>query len=533
VEAGIERVKVRSPLTCRTRNGCCVLCYGRDMARGRLVNIGEAVGVMAAQSIGEPGTQLTMRTFHIGGTARVAEQSSLEPRSKRGTVKYLNLHVVRRRDGALVAMNRTGEIAIVDDQGREREKYPIPYGAVLKLQDGERFEWDPDQRQRPPTLASWDPWSNPILTEVDGKVKFEDIVEGVTCKELTDEVTGVSRRVITESKDVDLRPCISIKDPVTGHMKLLPSAAPGYKLEAKYLLPVGANVTVADGDEVSAGDVIARVPKETTKMKDITGGLPRVAELFEARKPKEHAIISEIDGVVSFGKATKGKRKLIVTPDVGEKKEYLIPKGKYVSLREGDRVRAGDPLMDGSSNPHDILRVLTIGPLAKYLVDEIQEVYRLQSVRIHDKHIEVIVRQMLRWMRITDPGDTRFLADEHVDRWAFEEENAAVTQKGGQSASGEPILLGITRASLNVESFISAASFQETTRVLTEAAIAGKTDYLRGLKENVIMGRLIPAGTGFPLLCRRVDVKVVDEAANVPPQSNADMIPTEGTAIGG
>jgi len=535
-EAGIEHVKVRSPLTCRTRNGCCVLCYGRDLARGRLVNVGEAVGVMAAQSIGEPGTQLTMRTFHIGGTARVAEQSSLEPRARRGTVKYVNLNVVRRKDGAAVVMNRTGELAIVDDQGREREKYPVPYGAVLKVTDAQQFEWDPDKKQHPPTLAMWDPWSNPILTEVDGRVRFEDIVEGTTFKELTDEVTGVSRRVITESKDVDLRPTISVRDVNTGHVRVLPAplATPGLKLEARYLLPVGANITVADGDEVSAGDVIAKVPKETTKMKDITGGLPRVAELFEARKPKEHAVISEIDGIVTFGKATKGKRKLVVTPEgVGEKKEYLIPKGKYVALREGDRVRAGEPLMDGSSNPHDILRVLSTGALAKYLVDEIQEVYRLQSVRIHDKHIEVIVRQMLRWVKITDPGDSRFLAEEHVDRWAFEEENEATVQKGGLPASGEPILLGITKASLNVESFISAASFQETTRVLTEAAISGKTDYLRGLKENVIMGRLVPAGTGFPLLNRRVEVKLGEEApSSATPPDEVPPIEEPGAAAG-
>lgn len=498
IDAGLERVKVRSPLTCRTRNGVCVLCYGRDLARGRLVNVGEAVGVMAAQSIGEPGTQLTMRTFHIGGTARVAEQSSLEAR-RGGTIKYVNLKTVINRDKAIIAMNRNGEIAIVDDQGREREKYPVPYGATIKVPDGGTVEAGQ-------TLASWDPWSNPILTEVDGKVRYEDLIKNKTYREQTDEVTGLSRNVVIESKDTDLRPCISICD-LDGRVKLIP----GTKLEARYLLPVGANISAAENEVVSAGDVIARVPKETTKMKDITGGLPRVAELFEARKPKEHAVISEIDGVVSFGKATKGKRKIIITPKIGEKKEYLIPKGKYVSLREGDEVKAGDPLMDGSSNPHDILRVLSLQALARFLVDEIQEVYRLQSVRIHDKHIETIVRQMLRWVKITDPGDTKFLSEEHVDRWVFEEENEAVVARGGQPASGEPILLGITKASLNVDSFLSAASFQETTRVLTEAAISGKTDYLRGLKENIIMGRLIPAGTGFPLLNRRVEVKLAEE----------------------
>jgi DNA-directed RNA polymerase subunit beta' len=499
IEAGIERVNVRSVLSCRTRTGCCVLCYGRDLARGRLVNVGESVGVMAAQSIGEPGTQLTMRTFHIGGTARVAEQSSVETR-KGGLAKYQNLTTSIRRDGAFIAMNRNGEIAILDEQGREREKYPVPYGAVLRAPNDQKVE-------AAQVLVSWDPWSNPILTEVNGHVAFDDIMPEKTVKELTDEVTGLSRKVIIESKEIDLRPCIMIKDPQGKVLHI-----PGTKLEARYLLPLGANLSVTEGDEVSAGDVIARVPKETTKMKDITGGLPRVAELFEARKPKEHAVISEIDGIISFGKATKGKRKIVITPDIGDKKEYLIPKGKYVSLREGDMVRAGDPLMDGSSNPHDILRVLSIQALARYLVDEIQEVYRLQSVRIHDKHIEVIVRQMLRWVKITDPGDTRFLADEHVDRWVFEEENEVVVGKDGQPATGEPILLGITKASLNVESFISAASFQETTRVLTEAAIGGKTDYLRGLKENVIMGRLVPAGTGFPLLNRRVEVKISEDS---------------------
>ncbi|MBP7126478.1 DNA-directed RNA polymerase subunit beta' [Myxococcota bacterium] len=499
VDAGIEKVRVRSVLTCRTRYGCCVLCYGRDLARGRMVNIGEAVGVMAAQSIGEPGTQLTMRTFHIGGMARVSEQSTVESR-KGGTVRFQDLTTAVRQDGVTVAMNRTGEIVILDDQGREREKYPVPYGAELKVTDGGRC----DAGQ---VLARWDPWSNPILTEVGGVVHFEDIVPGKTVAEQVDETFGTVRKSIIETKDVDLRPSIVIKGKDGKALKL-----PNSHLEARYLLPVGATLSVEHGNEVSPGVALARVPKETTKMKDITGGLPRVAELFEARKPKEHAIISEIDGVVTFGKATKGKRKIIVVPEHGEKKEYLIPKGKYVSLREGDRIRAGEPLMDGSSNPHDILRVLSIQALARHLVDEIQDVYRLQSVRIHDKHIEVIVRQMLRWVKITDPGDSKFMAEEHVDRWTFEEENDALMAKGLQPANGEPILLGITKASLNVESFLSAASFQETTRVLTEAAIGGRTDYLRGLKENIIMGRLIPAGTGFPTLNRRVEVKVLAEA---------------------
>lgn len=509
IEAGIERVKVRSVLTCRSRYGCCVMCYGLDLARGRLVNVGEAIGVMAAQSIGEPGTQLTMRTFHIGGTARVAEQSSVETR-KGGIVKHVNLKVVRRPDGTLIAMNRNGEIAILDEENREREKYPVPYGATVLHDEGQRVEAGQ-------SLARWDPWSNPILTEASGYVRFGDIIDDVTVKELTDEVTGLSRKVIIEPKDPEARPRIAIRDEKGRTVTI-----PGTNLEAVYLLPIGAHIVVADGEKVAEGDVIAKIPKETTKMKDITGGLPRVAELFEARKPKEHAIIAEIDGTVSFGKATKGKRKIIITPGVkgAEKKEYIIPRGKYVSLREGDKVKAGDPLMDGSPNPHDILRVLSIQALARYLVDEIQEVYRLQGVRIHDKHIEVIVRQMLRWVKITDPGDTRFLADEHVDRWVFEEENEKVIANGGQPATGEPILLGITKAALNVESFISAASFQETTRVLTEAAIAGKTDYLRGLKENVIMGRLIPAGTGYPDM-RKVEVSVGTSIPSVAPSEES------------
>ncbi|NOZ00430.1 MAG: DNA-directed RNA polymerase subunit beta', partial [Deltaproteobacteria bacterium] len=434
---------------------------------------------------------------------------------KEGIVKYLDIKSVTRKDGNLVVMNRNAEIALTDEQGREREKYPVTYGAVLLVKNGE-------QVKAGQALAKWDPWSNPILTEVDGKVKYGDIIEDVTVKELTDEVTGLSRKVLIESRDVEARPRISIKDGKgkTKAITIKDEKGKDKRIEARYLLPVGANISVSEGDEVTAGDVIARVPKETTKMKDITGGLPRVAELFEARKPKEHAVISDIDGFVSFGKATKGKRKIVITPEFGEKKEYLIPKGKYVSLREGDYVRAGDPLMDGSSNPHDILRVLSIQALAHYLVDEVQEVYRLQGVRIHDKHIETVVRQMLRWVKITESGDTRFLADELVDRWIFEEENDKVIARDGMPASGEPILLGITKASLNVESFISAASFQETTRVLTEASISGKTDYLRGLKENVIMGRLIPAGTGFPELNKRVDVRIAaDETLAIEPEA--------------
>jgi DNA-directed RNA polymerase subunit beta' len=492
---GIDKVKIRSVLTCQTRRGICVQCYGRDLARGYMVNIGEAVGVIAAQSIGEPGTQLTMRTFHIGGVGQVRIQSSnLESRGA-GFVKFENLQYVAKHNASatepherdfLVAMNRHGELLIVDEAGRERERYGLTYGAKLYVREGQKI--DPKQ-----LLSEWDAFSLPILTEASGIVKYGDVIDGVTMQEQLDEHTGLSRKVIIESKDADTRPRITIKDE-GGKTKRIS----GSNQEARYFLPVGANISCAEGDRLEAGDIIARIPRETVKTKDITGGLPRVAELFEARKPKEHSVISEIDGVVSFGRDTKGKRKVIITPEIGEPKEYLISKGKHLSVREGDRVRAGEPLMDGSSNPHDILKVLGEKALAKYLVDEVQEVYRLQGVKINDKHIEVIVRQMLRRIRVIDVGDTNFLVDEQVERHVFEEENERVSTAGLQPAKGEPLLLGITKASLSTESFISASSFQETTKVLTEAAICGKVDYLRGLKENVIMGRLIPAGTGIP-----------------------------------
>jgi DNA-directed RNA polymerase subunit beta' len=497
----IDKVKIRSVLTCKAQRGVCVECYGRDLSRGRKVNLGEAVGVIAAQSIGEPGTQLTMRTFHIGGTAtRRAEQSSLENRNP-GFIRFANLNMAKKKDGTQIAMNRNGEVIIADDSGRERERYPVVYGARLLVKEG--------QKVAPNTLlAEWDPFSMPILTEVAGVVKYGDVIDGVTMSEVLNEVTGLASKVIVESKDPDARPRVSIKDG-KGTTKTLPSS----DQPARYMLPVGANIVVAEGDEVDAGDVIAKMPRETTKTKDITGGLPRVAELFEARKPKEHAVISEIDGAISFGKDTKGKRKVVITPEIDGKprsdlaKEYLIGKGKHISVHSGDRVKAGEPLMDGAANPHDILHVLGEKELARYLVDEIQEVYRLQGVKINDKHIEVIVRQMLRRVRITDVGDTSFLIDEQVERWAFEVENKKVEAKGGRPASGEPLLLGITKASLSTDSFISASSFQETTKVLTEAAISGKVDFLRGLKENVIMGRLIPAGTGLSSY-KHLDIEV-------------------------
>ena len=484
-DIGIDKVKIRSVLTCKSKQGVCALCYGRDLARGRLVNVGEAIGIIAAQSIGEPGTQLTMRTFHIGGTAsRRAEQTTLECRID-GKVKFINLKSVKNREGNLIVMNRNGEIAILDENGRERRRYSVIYGAKLRVKDGQKVK-------EGEILAEWDPYSIPVLTEVSGKVKFGDIIEGVTMQEQVDEFTGLSRKVITESKDAELRPRISIKDDKGRTMNL-----PGSASQARYLLPVGANIFISEGDPVEAGDVIVKIPRETTKTKDITGGLPRVAELFEARKPKEYALISDIDGMVEFGKDLKGKRKVVIRPEVGEPKEYMIPRGKHVNVHEGDFVKAGEALMDGPSNPHDILRVLGDKALARYLVDEIQEVYKLQGVKINDKHIEVIVRQMLKRVKIKEVGDTHFLVDDQVEKFVFEEENARVVKEGGKPAVGEPLFLGITKASLITDSFISAASFQETTKVLTQAAVAGKVDNLKGLKENVIMGRLIPAGTGL------------------------------------
>ncbi|HVQ64331.1 MAG TPA: DNA-directed RNA polymerase subunit beta', partial [Terriglobia bacterium] len=475
--AGIERVKIRSVLTCESRRGTCVRCYGRNLATGKLVEIGEAVGVIAAQSIGEPGTQLTMRTFHIGGTAsRVTEQTSLEAKNA-GVIKFHGLQTVRNQEGALVAMNRNGVIAVLDDKGREKERYTVVYGAKVRVEEGGPVKVGS-------TLVEWDPYTFAILTEVTGTIQFKDLLEGVTMHEELDEVTGLSRWVVTDSPDEKRQPTIQIRDDK-------------HKVLRKYLIPTRAHLMVADGDTVHQGDVLAKIPRETTKTKDITGGLPRVVELFEARKPRETAVITEIDGLVKYGDITKGQRKILVVNENGVEREYALPRGVHVNVQEGEHVRAGEPLMDGPRNPHDILAVLGEKELQAYLVNEIQEVYRLQGVNISDKHIEVIVRQMMRWIKIEDVGDTEFLVDEQVDKFRFQEENDRVKKSGGKPASGRPLLLGITKASLSTESFISAASFQETTRVLTEASISGKIDYLRGLKENVIMGRLIPAGTGL------------------------------------
>jgi DNA-directed RNA polymerase beta' subunit len=499
VDAGIDRVKIRSVLTCVSKFGVCAKCYGRDLGRGQYVEIGESVGIIAAQSIGEPGTQLTMRTFHIGGTAsKIVEQTVLEAKNS-GTVKFHNINTVRNREGFLVVMNRNGSIAIADSKGRERIKYSIVYGAKLLVEEGKKVEIG----QR---IVEWDPYSTPILTELGGKIAFGDIVEGVTVKEEVDETTGLSHKVIIDYPS-NMRPRLSIKDE---HGKAT-LKIPGTGNLARYLLPAGVHILVDRNEIVHPGDILAKIPRETTKTKDITGGLPRVAELFEARKPKEQAIISEIDGIVEFRSAQKGKRVVMVKG--GEvTKEYDIPKGKHVSVHEGDWVKAGEPLMDGAVNPHSVLDILGPQELQSYLVDEVQKVYRLQGVSINDKHIEVIVRQMMRKVRIEDSGDTAYLIGEQVDRMLFQAENAKIKEERSKlkaenpkikdedlprPAQGKPLLLGITKASLTTDSFVSAASFQETTRVLTEAAINGLVDELRGLKENVIMGRVIPAGTGM------------------------------------
>jgi len=474
--AGIERVKIRSVLTCESRRGVCERCYGRNLATGRTVEIGEAVGVIAAQSIGEPGTQLTMRTFHIGGTAsRITEQSTLEAKNN-GFLKYHSLQTVTNRDGNFVVMNRNGSLLIVDEKGRERERHSVVYGARIRFADGAPVKLED-------VIVEWDPYTFSILTEVAGTVQFKDLESGVTLHEQVDEVTGLSQWVVKEATDEKYQPQVIIRTEKKG--------------SKKYLMPSRAHLMVQEDDEMTPGDVIAKIPRETTKTKDITGGLPRVVELFEARKPHEPAVIAEIEGTVKYGEMTKGQRKIIVEPDHGEPREYLLPRGVHVSVQEGERVHAGEPLMDGPRNPHDILAVLGEKELEKYLVDEIQEVYRLQGVNINDKHIETIVRQMMRWVKVEDVGDTEFLLEEQVDKFKFREENDRVMARGGKPATARPLLLGITKASLATESFISAASFQETTRVLTDASVRGAVDHLRGLKENVIMGRLIPAGTGL------------------------------------
>ncbi len=484
--AGIDRVAIRSVLSCRAKRGVCAACYGRDLGRGHMVNTGEAIGVIAAQSIGEPGTQLTMRTFHVGGTAsRAVEQAELRTNIG-GTVAFHNLHSVTNAEGTKIVMNRNAVIAIKDELERERERFKVNYGAQLLVKEGQAVERDT-------ILADWDAYTIPIVAEVGGTIKYGDIIEGVTMQEKVDPVTGRSSLVIIHTAaGGQLNPRISVKNERGKTVKM-----PDSETYARYSLPVGSIISVNEGDSIQPGTIVGKIPRETTKTKDITGGLPRVAELFEVRKPKDPAIISKIDGKVSFGKELKGKRRVIITPEYGEPQEYLIPKSKHVIVHEGDYVQAGEALMEGTIVPNDILSVLGVKELAKFLVNEIQEVYRLQGVKINDKHIEVIVRQMLKRVMITNSGDSKFMIGEQVEWWKFEEERDRLIAEGKRPAVAEPLLLGVTKASLSTESFISAASFQETTKVLTNAAVAGRIDELAGLKENVIMGRLISAGTGL------------------------------------
>ncbi|MEZ5757334.1 MAG: DNA-directed RNA polymerase subunit beta' [Emcibacteraceae bacterium] len=524
-KAGLSVVKVRSGLTCETKNGCCVKCYGRDLARGTIVNIGEAVGVIAAQSIGEPGTQLTMRTFHIGGTASSVSQQSAIEASHDGVVKIINKKVVKDSKGRMVVLSRNMEIILVDEEGRDRVTYKVQFGSHLLKDEGTKVKHGEK-------LCEWDPYTLPIITEQGGTIKFVDLADGVAVSENIDEATGISSRVVVDwrshPKGADLRPRITVRDAKDNVVALANGT------EARYFMSVGAILSVTDGAEVHAGDVIARIPREASKTKDITGGLPRVAELFEARRPKDHAIIAEIDGYVEFGRDYKNKRRISINPrnDKDEMVEYLIPKGKHISVQEGDYIRRGEYLIDGNPAPHDILKSLGIEALAEYLVNEVQDVYRLQGVGINDKHIEVIVRQMLKKVEITKSGETTFLIGEQVEREEFDEVNEKAIAEGREPAKGEAILLGITKASLQTRSFISAASFQETTRVLTEAAVSGKSDKLIGLKENVIVGRLIPAGTGsvmkaYNRIAHRRDAQSELEQQTADALANADPLASE------
>jgi DNA-directed RNA polymerase subunit beta' len=490
VTAGVQEIRIRSVLTCDTQPGVCGKCYGRDLARGTPVNMGEAVGVIAAQSIGEPGTQLTMRTFHIGGAAQISEQSFVESNFE-GAVKIKNLNVARNSDGDVIAMSRNLIVAVLDPDGTERAVHRIPYGARLKVNDG-------DHIKRGQRIAEWDPYTRPIMTEVEGTVGFEDLVEGQSMTETLDESTGIAKRVVIDWRSgsargqQDLRPALVIKGK---DGKILKLARGG---DARYMLAVDAIISVDPDAKMKAGDVIARIPTESAKTRDITGGLPRVAELFEARRPKESAVIAETSGTIRFGRDYKNKRRITIEPaDKSEEpREYLVPKGKHIHLQDGDVIEKGDFIVEGNPAPHDILAIKGVEELAGYLVNEIQDVYRLQGVAINDKHIEVIVRQMLQKVEIEESGETDLIQGEQIDKVEMDEVNARAVAEGKKPAVGHPVLLGITKASLQTRSFISAASFQETTRVLTEAAVGGKADTLDGLKENVIVGRLIPAGTG-------------------------------------
>jgi DNA-directed RNA polymerase subunit beta' len=505
---GVDQMLVRSPITCTTRYGVCGQCYGRDLARGHLVNVGESVGVIAAQSIGEPGTQLTMRTFHIGGAASRATAIDSVQVKHGGTVRLHNLKTVSRETGELVAVSRSGEIAVADTHGRERERYKLPYGAVISVGDGQAVEAGQ-------VIAQWDPHTHPIVCEVTGVVQLQDMEEGLSVNRQTDELTGLTNIMVLDPKDrpsagKDLRPAVTLLDSDGEPVRL-----PGSDMPAHYFLPNNAILNLEDKEVVGIGDIIARIPQEGSKTRDITGGLPRVADLFEARKPKEPAILAEQSGTVSFGKETKGKRRLVITPADADPLETLIPKWRNIGVFDGENVEMGEVVCDGPPNPHDILRLKGVAELAEYITNEIQEVYRLQGVTINDKHIEVIVRQMLRKVEIVDSGDSDFIRGEQTEHVHVLAANEILVAEGKQPAKFERQLLGITKASLATESFVSAASFQETSRVLTEAAVTGKRDNLRGLKENVVVGRLIPAGTGLAYHAERRRRREEDLAAKL------------------
>tara|TARA_B100001057_G_scaffold225418_1_gene225770 strand:+ start:1 stop:1986 length:1986 start_codon:yes stop_codon:yes gene_type:complete len=511
---GIDEIKVRTAITCELKHGVCAMCYGRDLARGDLVNEGESVGVMAAQSIGEPGTQLTMRTFHIGGAASGSVATNSIMIKSNGLIKFKKIKTIKKKDGTNVTIIRSAELAVVDEDGRQKELYKIPYGASLTVSEGDKVEAGQ-------TIATWDPHTRPIVTEQAGKAKLIDFEDGVTVNRKTDEITGLTSTIVIDSKNrtgaKDIKPIIKLSST---------------KGSTEYNLPDGAIVNLSDGDKVEAGDIIARIPQAVTKTKDITGGLPRVADLFEARTPKEPAILAESSGVVSFGKETKGKLRLVITDSNGDKSETLIPKFRNINVYEGETIEKGEIVVDGELKPHDILRLLGIPALANYLVTEVQNVYRLQGVKINDKHIEVIVRQMLRKVEIVEPGDSSYLVGEQAERANVLEENKALNEENKKPIIFDPVLLGITKASLVTESFISAASFQETTRVLTEAAVKGSSDTLKGLKENVIVGRLIPAGTGLDFhkerkLARTFDDENLMHKEDVTTESNEDIMQKE------
>jgi DNA-directed RNA polymerase subunit beta' len=525
---GIDEVRVRTPLSCETRYGLCAKCYGRDLGRGSLVNAGEAVGVIAAQSIGEPGTQLTMRTFHVGGAAsRAAAQSQVEAKSA-GTIRFTaTVRYVTSPKNEKIVISRSGEVMITDDNGRERERHKVPYGATLLVDDGKHVKAGT-------ALATWDPHTRPIVTEYAGTIKFEHVEEGATVAKQIDEVTGLSTLVVidpkrgTKSQAKGLRPQVKLLDEAGQEVKIH-----GTEHSVAITFQVGSIITVKDGQTVSLGEILARIPQESAKTRDITGGLPRVAELFEARSPKDAGMLAEVTGTVSFGKDTKGKQRLIITEPDGTANEYLITKDKHVMAHDGQVVNKGEVIVDGPVEPHDILRLKGIEELARYIIDEVQDVYRLQGVKINDKHIEVIVRQMLRRVVITEPGDSKFIREEQVERSEVLDANDALISEGKRPAEYQNILLGITKASLSTDSFISAASFQETTRVLTEAAIMGKRDELRGLKENVIVGRLIPAGTGLAYhRTRRMQSAGEDAAQGVFDLPPAEPASEEGAQIG-